>query len=149
MKQKLLLAFFLGCSITSTVSAGTYEWTSDWAQGVSEYLVDDGNGNELNISCSNEEGHPVTAFATIGGKQFSSDDEVGFDVIIDGVGYSNPFFTDCHACGNAFPAFWKALRNANHLQISDEHKTVNLSSKNLANVVLPLDSSENSCKSAW
>lgn len=149
MQQKLLLASLFGCVVVSSASAGTYEWTSDWAQGINEYLVDDGNGNELNISCSNEEGHPVIAFATIAGKQSSSNDEIGFDVIIDGVSYSNPFFTDCNACGNAFPAFWKALRNANRLQISDEHTTVNLPSKNLAKVVLPLDSSENSCKSAW
>lgn len=149
MNTKLLRASLLGCLIANTASAGTNQWTTDWAQGISEYLVDDGNGNELNISCSNDNDSPVTAFASIAGKQYASDDDVGFDVIVDGVRYSNPFFTDCHACGNAFPAFWKALRNANRLQISDEHTTVNLPSKNLAKVVQPLDSSENSCKSAW
>lgn len=44
----LLLCGLLTCA---SVQAGTYEWTSGWGMGVSEHLVDDGNGNELNISC--------------------------------------------------------------------------------------------------
>ncbi|WP_309140093.1 hypothetical protein [Pseudomonas sp. PDM25] len=87
--------------------------------------------------------------ASIAGKQCASGDDVGFDVIVDGVHYSNPFFTNCRACGNAFSAFWEALRSANHLQISDGRKAVNLPTTHLAQVALPLDSPENSCKSAW
>lgn len=43
MQQKLLLASLLGCVMVNTASAGTYEWTSDWAQGINEYL-----GMEMN-----------------------------------------------------------------------------------------------------
>ncbi|WP_309140094.1 hypothetical protein [Pseudomonas sp. PDM25] len=69
MNTKLLGASLFGCLLASTASAGTNEWTADWAQGVSKYLVDDGNDNELNISCSNEnDSHNVTAFCQHRGK---------------------------------------------------------------------------------
>ena len=117
-KTTWLLCSLLACS---TASAGTYEWTTGWGMGVSEHLVDDGNGNELNISCpDHEEDGAVRAYATVAGKQYSSEEgamsgDRSFDVIVDGEHYSNPFFTDCRACGANFPAFWQALRQANRL----------------------------------
>ncbi|HEP9385827.1 TPA: hypothetical protein VDV57_001521 [Pseudomonas aeruginosa] len=137
------------CVATSTTFAGTYEWTSAYTQGVEEHLVDDGNGNELNISCPDDDERPVTAYASITGKQYSSDKGDGFDVIVDGTTYSNPFFTDCHVCGANFSGFWAALRKANNLQISAEGKIVKLPTKNLKKVLLPLNSKENLCRSAW
>ncbi|WP_116426022.1 hypothetical protein [Pseudomonas citronellolis] len=149
MCKQILLASLLGCVATSTTFAGTYEWTSAYTQGVEEHLVDDGNGNELNISCPDDDERPVTAYASITGKQYSSDKGDGFDVIVDGTTYSNPFFTDCHVCGANFSGFWAALRKANNLQISAEGKTVKLPTKNLKKVLLPLNSKENLCRSAW
>lgn len=149
MKKKLLLAAVLTTAAASTASAGTYEWTSGYAQGVQEHLVDDGNGNELNISCPDDGESAVSAYATIAGKQYSSSDDIGFDVIVDGVFYSNPFFTDCHACGSNFPGFWAALRRANNLQLSAEGKTVKLPTKNLSEVLQPLNSNKKLCRSAW
>lgn len=147
----LLLCGLLACT---SANAGTYEWTSGWGMGVSEHMVDDGNGNELNISCPNyEEDGAVRAYATIAGKQYSSQDgaiseDRGFDVIVDGEHYSNPFFTDCRVCGANFPAFWQALRQANRLQLVGGGQTINLPTKNIAAVLAPLDSPENSCSSA-
>lgn len=147
--MKSTTIFFWTLAISGNALAGTHQWTSEWAQGVSEYMVDDGNGNELNISCPNDTDSSTTAFATVAGKQISSSDDVGFDVIIDGVTYSNPFFTDCRACSNAFPAFWSALRKTKNLQISNGVKTVKLPTANLAKILLSLNSPENFCKSAW
>lgn len=149
MNKKLLLTVALGAMTTNTTWAGTYEWTSGYAQGVAEHMVDDGNGNELNISCPDDDESSVTAYATIAGKQYSSDNSSGFDVVVDGVRYSNPFFTDCHVCGANFPGFWDALRNANNLQISAEGKTLKLPTKNLKKVLFPLNSKQNICRSAW
>ncbi|MBD9574806.1 hypothetical protein IB260_05735 [Pseudomonas sp. PDM23] len=145
----LLSGIALAALNISSASAGTYEWTSGYAQGVQEHLVDDGNGNELNISCPDDDESAVSAYATIAGKQYSSNDDGGFDVIVDGTVYSNPFFTDCHACGSNFPGFWAALRKANNLQLSAEGKTVKLPTKNLARVLEPLSSKTNLCRSAW
>lgn len=62
----LLLCGLLTCA---NAHAGSYEWTSGWGMGVSEHLVDDGNGNELNISCPDyEEDGYVRAHASIGGR---------------------------------------------------------------------------------
>ncbi|PAU59209.1 hypothetical protein BZL41_17005 [Pseudomonas sp. PIC25] len=134
------------------VWAGTYEWTSGWGMGVSEYSVDDGNGNELNISCPSEDAvlnDPyISAHATIMGKSYAST-ETGFDVIVDGVAYENPFFTDCRACGANFPEFWKALRNANNLHMRAEGKTIRLPTKSIKKELRPLDEKGNTCKSAW
>jgi hypothetical protein len=148
MNRKLLMVMVIGWA-ASTAWAGTHEWTSGWGQGVTEYLVDDGNGNALNISCPGDEDRYISAYATIAGKEYSSEDDVGFDVTIDGDHYSNPFFTDCHVCGANFPGFWSALRSANNLRISAEGKTVNLSAQNIKKTLLPLDHKENSCSSAW
>ncbi|OHZ01904.1 hypothetical protein R5R73_15515 [Salinicola sp. LHM] len=152
MNKRLCLSFLLFCAMIAagrSATAGTYEWTSGWGMGVSEHLVDDGNGNELNVSCPDyaEDGY-VSAYATIHGKSYSSEDE-GFDVIVDGETYTNPFYTDCHVCGANFPAFWEVLRKANRLQISAEGSKVTLPTKNIAAVLKPLDSPENSCRSAW
>lgn len=155
MNKKLLLTVAFGAMATNTTWAGTYEWTSGYAQGVAEHMVDDGNGNELNISCPDDNESSVTAYATIAGKQYASNDVfaptfgTGFDVIVDGTRYSNPFFTNCDACASSFPAFWKALRNANNLQISASGKTVKLPTKSIKKVLLPLDNKENSCRSTW
>lgn len=62
-----------------------------------------GKGNELNISYPDYEGQGyVRAYATIDGKQYSSDDEPGFDLIVDGVTYSKLFYTGCRVCSEIF-----------------------------------------------
>lgn len=77
MNQKLLLTALLGTLLSSTTQAGTYEWTSGWGQGVTEYLVDDGNGNGLNIACSSEDDQAVRAYASISGQEYSSESDEG------------------------------------------------------------------------
>lgn len=149
MKNTTLGAIIL--LLATSAQAGTYEWTSGWGMGTSEHLVDDGNSNDLNISCPDyeEDGH-VRAYATINGKQYSSNDQPGFDVIVDGKTYSNPFFTGCRACGDIFRnEFWEALRKANRLQLSAEGHTINLPTKNIDKVLKPINSPENSCQSEW
>ncbi|MEB0027388.1 hypothetical protein QN375_16650 [Pseudomonas sp. MH9.2] len=153
MNKKFLLALVLGGMTINTAWAGTYEWTSGWAQGNTESSVDDGNGNTLNITCpgEDEDEGDVRAYASIAGQEYSSKDTSGadFDVIVDGIHYSNPFETNCDACSSIFPAFWKALRNANNLQISAAGRTVKLPTKNMKKVLLPLDNKENTCRSTW
>jgi hypothetical protein len=150
--KRYFLTIALGMTLANAVCAGTYEWTSGWAQGVTENMVDDGNGNSLNISCPDEDGaeSDVRAYASIAGKNYSSKDNTGgFDVIVDGKSYSNPFETNCDACASIFPTFWKALRVANNLQISADGKIVNLPTKNVRKILLPLDSKKNSCRVTW
>jgi hypothetical protein len=151
MNKTLLFATILGCTTAGHALAGTYEWTSGWAQGVTEYQVDDGNGNELNISCSDDEETSITAYANVAGKQYASDNNGGgFDVIVDGETYSNPFFTDCNVCSDIFKnGFWADLRKANNLQISAGGKTITLPTKNLKTTLLPLSSKDNVCHAGW
>lgn len=152
MKQKRLtplLLSLLAFLISNTALAGTYEWTSGWGMGVSEYLVDDGNGNALNISCPDDEERYVSAYATIFGKSYSSHRDTGFDVIVDGEVYSNPFYSECTVCAAIFQDFWSALLKANNLQIRAEGKTAKLPTKNLNNLLLPLDNPKNTCRSGW
>jgi hypothetical protein len=123
-----------------------------WGQGVTGNMVNDGNGNTLNISCpgEDEEESDVRASASIAGKNYSSKDDLGgFDVIVDGKTYSNSFETNCNACASIFPDYWKALRNANNLQINADGKTVNLPTKHIKKVLLALDSKQNSCRMTW
>lgn len=150
MNKALLLTAILGCTVAGTSLAGTYEWTSGFTQGVTENMVDDGNGNDLNISCPSDESESLSAYATIAGKAYAStSDSGGFDVIVDGELYSNPFYTDCNVCNENFPSFWEALLKANKLQLSADGKTVNLPTKNLKQVLRPLNHKDNACRSTW
>ncbi|HCK5508815.1 TPA: hypothetical protein N0J71_001270 [Pseudomonas aeruginosa] len=148
MHKQLLLASLLGWLATSTTFAGTSEWTSSYTQGVEEHLVDDGHGNQLNITRPDDDESPVSAYATLAGKRYASEKD-GFDVIVDGTTFSNPFYTDCEACSSSFPGFWAALRKARTLQLSAGGQTVKLPTQNLPQVLQPLTSKKNLCRSAW
>ena len=145
MKTALLISVLLA-SFATTATAGKYVWTSGWGQGVTEYLVDDGNKNELNISCPDESG-AISGYATINGNLYSSDDG-GFNVIVDGEAYNNPFKTDCNVCAANFPFFWSALRKANNIKIEAGGKTVVLPTKNVGKVLPSLKSKNNTCRIA-
>jgi hypothetical protein len=152
MNLKFLVTLVLAATAINTAWAGPYKWTSDWAQGVTEHRVDDGNGNELNISCPDDDTQSLSAFATIAGKQYASSDSNGggFDVIVDGKVYSNPFNIDCEVCSDIFKNdFYPALRKANNVQLSAGGKTVNVPTANLKKVLLPLNSKNNACRAAW
>ncbi|PAU63661.1 hypothetical protein [Pseudomonas indica] len=149
MNKYILLSLILSSIITPTAWAGTYEWTSGWGMGVSEYLVDDGNGNELVIACPDDDSEYVSASATVNGRNYSSKSEQGFDVVVDGKVFTNPFFTECRACGTNFPEFWEALRNANNLYLQTEGMTVRLPTRNIKRELPSLDDEGNTCRSAW
>ncbi|OHC29807.1 MAG: hypothetical protein A2Y50_01330 [Pseudomonadales bacterium RIFCSPLOWO2_12_59_9] len=149
MNKKALLIALLTWMAATAANAGTNTWTSGWGMGVSEFLVDDGKGSSLNISCPDDEQGYVSGYATIGEKQYSSAEGAGFDVIVDGKTYSNPLFTDCHACGAGFPEFWKALRKADRLELAADGNVVHLPTKNIAGVLKPLLDPKNTCRSAW
>ena len=150
MNNRLLFTAALGCLLTTTAYADSGVWSSGWAMGTSEYAVDDGNGNELVIACPNDEARYISARATIQGHGYSSESEQGFDVIVDGKSFSNPFNTDCRACSNIFKhEFWQALRNASRLQLSAQGRTINLPTSNLKAVLPALDAEESSCQAAW
>lgn len=102
--------------------------------GVSEHLVDDGNGTELNISCPDyEEDSYVRAYAKIGGRQYRLRcDRRRRDLQLS-------FFTDCRICGANFPNFWEALRKANNLKLAAGGQTINLPTQNITTVLQPLD----------
>ncbi|GMQ55542.1 hypothetical protein [Halopseudomonas aestusnigri] len=128
--------------------AGTYEWTEGWGMGVSEYSVDDGNGIGLTISCSPERG--VSAGLSLPGQYISSDEQPGFDLIVDGERYSNPFFTDCRVCDANFrEAFWDALREANKLKVVINERVINLPTTNLGDILPSQDDPNNTCLSRW
>lgn len=150
MKTTTLLIALLTWITASSALADTGAWSAGWGMGVSEYLVDDGQANALNISCPDdtEQGY-ISAYATLAGNQYSSTEAGGFDVIIDGYTYSNPFDTDCHVCGAMFPDFWKDLRKAKRLELSAGGVVVQLPTQNIGTVLMPLDNPKNTCRSAW
>ncbi|TWC70248.1 hypothetical protein FBY10_105298 [Pseudomonas sp. SJZ103] len=150
MNTKTLLMMALSCLAANTASAGTNTWTTGWAMGTTEYAVDDGNGNELVIACPSDDDRYVSASATVNGRGYSSEDGRGFDLIVDGKTFHNPFYTDCRACSSIFThEFWGALRNANRLQFSAQGKVFNLPTENLKAVLPALNDENSSCLAAW
>lgn len=124
---------------------GTNTWTTGGAMGSSVYTVDDGNGNELSISCPDDLDRPISASATVNGQGYSSEDGQGFDKT-----FNNPFYTECSACSSIFTReFWGALRKANRLQFSAQGRVFNLPIQNLEAVLPALSEKDNSCQAAW
>lgn len=118
--------------------------------GANEYAVEDGNGNELVITCPAEDGRYVSASTTVNGQVYRSEDGQGFDLIVDGKTFRNPFYTDCRACSSIFTHdFWGALRQAKRLQVSAQGKVITLTTQNLKTVLPALNDKNNSCQAAW
>ena len=115
-----------------------------------EYAVDDGNGNELVIACPSDGDRYVSASATVNGQGYSSEDGQGFDLIVDGKTFHNPFYTDCRACSSIFThEFWEVLRKANRMQFSVQGKVFTLPTQNLKAALPALNDKSNSCQAAW
>jgi len=149
MKKTAIALTVAGLLSAGSVLASSPEWVSGWGMGITEYSVNDGRGNELYISCPDDEYEHVKAYATVNGNTKNSEDQPGFTVIVDGEVYDNPFFTDCRVCAANFEHFWGAFIKARELQIKVDGKTADLPTKNISKVVLPLNHPENSCTSAW
>lgn len=152
MKKVVITLVFAMSSFPAPLVAGEFEWTSGWGMGVIEYHVSDGNKNEVIISCPDDEysGH-ITADAMIDGEWHSSKDHGagGFDVIVDGEMFSNPFFTDCRVCSENFRVFWDKFIDANNLMISYNGKAARLPTNKINQLLSPLGSEMNSCSPAW
>ena len=148
MKHSLRASALLSVMALTTIPATAAEWTSGYGMGTTEYTVTDESGNELYIACPGSDGEYVHAYAKIHGQSYSSKNDPGFNVILDGTEYGNPFDTMCRICGQAFPSFWEHLRTAQTLQISQDGQTVTLPTTGI-DVLKPLNHPENTCQSAW
>ncbi|KOX63843.1 hypothetical protein AA303_17235 [Pseudomonas psychrophila] len=132
--------------------ADTNEWQSGWGQGKTEFFAGDEAQSYLNFACdADDETSPVSASATIAGKAFDShNDNGGFDVIVDGVEYNNPFYVECNACSGYFPEFWAAMRKAKSIQLKAGGLTSSIPVKGFSKLTKSYASKENPCGTgAW
>lgn len=129
-----------------SASASPTAWETGWGQGKTEFFAGDDKTSYLNFSCDENDETPVSASATIGGKGFySHDDKGGFDVVVDGIEYSNPFFVECNACASNFPAFWSALRKGKHIQLKAGSLVSELPTKGLSKLLPMYKAKDNPC----
>ncbi|WP_415769291.1 hypothetical protein [Pseudomonas sp. LB3P38] len=136
----------------ASATAATNEWQTGWGQGKTEFFAGDEAKSYLNFACDeNDEMSPVSGSATISGKEFySHNDKGGFDVIVDGVEYSNPFYVECNACSGNFPAFWAAMRKAKTIELKADGLTSSIPAKGFSKLTKPYASKENPCGTgAW
>lgn len=138
--------------VCASASAATGEWQSGWGQGKTEFFAGDESTSYLNFACdADDEMSPVSGSATIAGQSFySHNDKGGFDVIVDGVEYSNPFYVECNACSGYFPEFWAAMRKAKKIELRAGALTSSVPTKGLSKLLKPYNSKENPCGTgAW
>lgn len=148
MKSLKHLLAATGLLVALPSVAGTYEWTTSFAMGVTQYQVDDGNNIDLWVACPTDRG--ISAGLTVDGTHISSEQQPGFDLLVDGELYSNPFFTNCRVCDANFrQAFWDAFRQANKLKAVVGDRVINLPTTNLSELLAPFDDPANPCQSAW
>lgn len=67
MKKTAIALTVAGLLSAGSVLASSPEWVSGWGMGITEYSVNDGRGNELYISCPDDEYEHVKAYATVNG----------------------------------------------------------------------------------
>ncbi|MCQ9616353.1 SH3 domain-containing protein [Paenalcaligenes niemegkensis] len=127
--------------------AATYEWSSGYGQGTTEYHVDDGNGNSLAIWCPHGRAKSASAQMITRGFDYNSPkDSIEIKFVIDGVEFDDPFNTSCRACENNFvQSFWPALLKANNLFVRADGYEVRFPTKGLSEELLPLDHPANPC----
>lgn len=111
-----VLAF--GFLSAASVSAGEFgsskSWSSDWAQGVDEYVVGTKDGSAyVNISCDGSE--PTELYASVVTKGTKVIPQGQLSVIIDGVEYVNPFSVNSYSSKAQYHAFWDKFRGAKTL----------------------------------
>ena len=144
--KRVTFSIFLSLA-SACAFAAPQAWQSGCGQGKTEFFVGDEGKSYLNFACdADDEMSPVSASAIIAGKAFDShNDKGGFDVIVDGVEYSNPFYVECNACSGYFPAFWAALRKAKRIELKAEGLTSSIPTQGLSQLTKPYGSKENPC----
>lgn len=112
-------------TLLSAGAASAQAWTTDSAQGITEYRVDNAQGDEFNISCdieaSKNGGDGTAILVTIGG----NDPEPGsaVKVVVDGETFAlqanqaSMIGTDCAACSEHFKTLWGKLRAAKTMSV--------------------------------
>ena len=122
MRALVLVGAFV---LLSAGAAWAQAWTTDSAQGITEYRVDNAQGDEFNISCdieaSKNGGDGTAILVTIGGK----DPEPGaaVRVVLDGETFplqanqASMIGTDCAACSEHFKTLWGRLRTAKTMSV--------------------------------
>lgn len=149
MKRSFLALLLISSSAISHASPTV--WQSGFGQGKTEFFVGDEQTNYLNFACDADDETTVSASATIGGKEFySHDDNGGFDVVVDGVEFSNPFNVDCRVCASWFEPFWKAMKKAKTIELRAHGQAGKIPVKGLSQLMKPYKSDANPCvANAW
>jgi hypothetical protein len=111
--------------LLSVGAASAQAWTSESAQGITEYRVDNAQGDTFTLSCDVEAsktgGEGTAILVTIGGK----DPEPGaaVKVILDTetlvlqADQASMIGTECAACSQRFKTLWNKLRTAKTMRV--------------------------------
>lgn len=145
---KLLLLGVVAIAASTPVLAfgEAGRWSSGWGQGVSEYVVNDGKGNQLYIACSDDEQTPANMTLTVGGKRYGFAESRDFVLIIDGKPPLSPSDAGSNAGGDNFRVAWDGIRKAKTLVAKTaDGKTVSLPVTGAAKALPSMKSKQYSC----
>lgn len=141
--RALPLAGALACLAPTLARAEA--WTTDSAQGITEYRVDTAQGDEFNLSCdveaSGKGGEGTAILVTLAGKDPAPRSKVTvtldngtFSLDVDAAGMIG---TDCKSCAEQFKALWAKLRTAHAMRVRYADGTSAAFSLEGASTVLP------------
>lgn len=110
-------------SVLAAASAAEAEpigrWWSGWAMGTSEYGFNDGAGNKVLISCSEDTGTSIAVY--FAGRSSRSGDRIVFSVDGDKVDFvadrSGQVATASRVDSSNFQYLWDKMRKGNRLQV--------------------------------
>lgn len=145
MRKKTISLVALVLIVTNTTNAEEV-WKSGWGQGVSEYSVSNGPGNEFYIACSEDSTNIMPMI--IGD---SAPPKSNISIIIDadeyefGTDEKGHIPTDCHFCSDNFEALWNAIRKGQHMLVKFEDGRSSKFSLKGAGKAMPKEP----CKTDW
>lgn len=146
MKHVVFGGLFLSAVCGAYAFGEVGQWSTGYAQGVTEYTAVVSNKTNLYIACDEYE-KPVSMTLTVDGKDYGSGANKGFDFIIDGKEIQTPYETASRVGANNFIYAWDAIRKAKTLQAKTaDGKLVDLPLKGAAKVLPKTTAKAFSCK---
>lgn len=144
MKKVIISIAMAALPLVAMAYGEVGQWSSGWAQGVSEYTTIDSAGNSLYIACSEDKAVSMTL--TVGGIEYGSYTERAFDLLIDGAEMQTPYDTGSMAGESIFQATWEGLRKAKTLKArTSDGKVIELPTKGSSKALPAWGTPEYSC----
>ncbi len=134
MKKYLIAISMFFVSLAALAYGEAGQWSSGWAQGVSEYAAVVSRGNEFYMACQSDKG--VYMSVKVNGKEYGPDAKKGFNIEVNGKVLERPYVTDNMVGEQNFNYLLQQIQKGKQLKvITADGQTLVLPTKNEAKAI--------------